>query len=71
MNITPYLIPADAVVSEEEIKKSRFITYLAHTPGVESAKAFVADIKARHVNARHNCWAFVAGRPDDSKSLGL
>ncbi len=71
MNITPYLIPAEAVVSEEEIKKSRFITYLAHTPGVESAKAFVADIKARHGDARHNCLAFVAGRPDDSMSWGF
>ncbi|KXF83481.1 YigZ family protein [Enterovibrio coralii] len=71
MNNAPYLIPASAVVAEEEIKKSRFITYLAHTPGIENAKAFVAEIKAKHADARHNCWAFVAGRPEDSMSWGF
>ncbi|WP_407331819.1 YigZ family protein [Enterovibrio sp. 27052020O] len=71
MNLTPYLTPASAVVSEEEIKKSRFITYLAHTPSIESAKSFVAEIKAKHHDARHNCWAFVAGRPGDSMSWGF
>ncbi|MDD1784395.1 YigZ family protein [Enterovibrio sp. ZSDZ35] len=71
MNNAPYLIPAKAVVTEEEIKKSRFITYLAHTPSIESAKAFVAEIKAKHADARHNCWAFVAGRPEDSMSWGF
>ncbi len=37
-----YDIPAEAVsLSEETIKKSRFITLLAHTDGVEAARAFV------------------------------
>lgn len=39
MNAKPYLIPAEATVFEEEIKKSHFITYLAHTPSIEEAKA--------------------------------
>ena len=43
-----YLIPKSAVVFEEEIKKSRFITYLQHTEGLEKAKAFWAEIKAQH-----------------------
>ncbi|QUJ67450.1 YigZ family protein [Photobacterium sp. GJ3] len=67
----PYLIPAESVVTEEEIKKSRFITYLAHTSGIEAAKAFVQTIKTRHGDARHNCWAFVAGRPEDSMMWGF
>ena len=50
-----YLIPKSAVVFEEEIKKSRFITYLQHTEGLEQAKAFWAEIKAQHPNARHHC----------------
>ena len=41
-----YLIPKSAVVFEEEIKKSRFITYLQHTEGLEQAKAFWAEIKS-------------------------
>lgn len=67
-----YDIPAEPVsVSEETIKKSRFITLLAHTEGVEAAKAFVQRIKAEHPTARHHCWAWVAGSPDDSQQLGF
>ncbi len=71
MSDLPYLIPAAPTQFTEEIKKSTFITYLAHTPGVESAKAFVEQIKKQHTDARHNCWAFVAGRPEDSMLWGF
>ncbi|CAH0534743.1 IMPACT family member YigZ [Vibrio stylophorae] len=65
-----YPIPTALCVVEEEIKKSRFITYLAHTPGIDAARAFIAEIKAKHHDARHNCWAFVAGKPTDSMQWG-
>ncbi|EPA0547897.1 YigZ family protein [Vibrio alginolyticus] len=71
MNDKPYLIPAEPAQFEEEIKKSVFITYLAHTPSIEAAKAFVDQIKAKHADARHNCWGFVAGRPEDSMKWGF
>ena len=71
MNDLPYLIPAQPAQFEEEIKKSVFITYLAHTPSVEAAKAFVEQIKTKHADARHNCWGFVAGRPEDSMRWGF
>ncbi|MGF1733000.1 YigZ family protein [Photobacterium kasasachensis] len=67
----PYFVPANEACFEEEIKKSRFITYLAHTPSIEAAKAFVQHIKSKHSDARHNCWAFVAGRPSDSMKWGF
>lgn len=35
-----YLIPAETVEFSEEIKKSRFITFIAHTEGIDSAKAY-------------------------------
>ncbi|WP_318500164.1 YigZ family protein [Photobacterium leiognathi] len=70
-NSEPYLVPTADVIFEEEIKKSRFITYLAHTPNIEAAKQFVQQIKERHHDARHNCWAFVAGRPTDSMKWGF
>ena len=41
-----WLIPAAPVTVVEEIKKSRFITMLAHTDGVEAAKAFVESVRA-------------------------
>ena len=71
MNDQPYLIPAQLALFEEEIKKSVFITQLAHTPSVETAKAFVEQVKAQHSDARHNCWGFVAGRPEDSMKWGF
>ncbi|AGB80182.1 uncharacterized protein, YigZ family [Enterobacteriaceae bacterium strain FGI 57] len=64
-------IPASPVTFTEEIKKSRFITLLAHTDGVEAAKAFVESVRAEHPDARHHCIAWVAGRPDDSQQLGF
>ncbi|APC10301.1 MULTISPECIES: IMPACT family protein [Providencia] len=67
----PYLIPAETISFTEEIKKSRFITYLAHTEGIEAAKDYIQSVKAQYPDARHHCWAFVAGRPDDSQQLGF
>ncbi|MCT2385203.1 IMPACT family protein [Erwinia pyrifoliae] len=66
-----YDIPAEPWSFSEEIKKSRFITLLAHTDGVDEARAFVQQIKQQHPAARHHCWAFVAGAPDDSQQLGF
>lgn len=61
-----YLVPNSSISNEEIIKKSRFITYLAHTPGIDACKSFVNQIKADHKDARHNCWAFIAGAPENS-----
>lgn len=66
-----YPIPQADTQFEEEIKKSRFITYLRHTEGLEQAKAFWSEIKALHPNARHHCWAAVAGTPNDSQQYGF
>lgn len=71
MNDQPYLVPATPTQFEEEIKKSLFITYLAHTPSIEAAKTFVDEIRTKHSDARHNCWGFVAGRPEDSMKWGF
>jgi len=66
-----YDIPAGPFSFSEEIKKSRFITLLAHTNGVAAARAFVQQVKNEHPAARHHCWAWVAGAPDDSQQLGF
>ncbi len=67
----PYLVLAEPVSYQQEIKKSRFITQLAFTQGREQAMAFIYSVKKQHRDARHNCWAFVSGAPDDSVSLGF
>ncbi len=71
MNDNPYIVPSKLVKFEEEIKKSLFITQLAHTPTAEEAKAFIEKVKQQHSTARHNCWGFVAGRPENSMLWGF
>ena len=67
----PYLIPLQSVTFEEEIKKSHFITYLAHTASIEAAKQFINEVKLAHPSANHHCWGFSAGRPTDSMLWGF
>lgn len=71
MNDSPYLIPSGPTTFEEEIKKSVFITHLVPTSSVDAAKAAIEQIKSEHKSARHNCWGFVAGRPEDSMKWGF
>ncbi len=42
-------------------KKSRFIANCAHVTTEEEAMAYVASMKKKYYDARHNCWAFVVG----------
>ena len=71
MNDKPYLIPAQMAVYQEEIKKSLFITQLAHTQSIDEAKAFIDTVRQQHNEAGHNCWGFVAGRPENSMLWGF
>ena len=68
---TSYDIPKNSVFYQETIKKSRFIAHLQHTPDVESARAFISEIKTKYSDAGHNCWAYIAGAPSDSQVLGF
>jgi uncharacterized YigZ family protein len=66
-----YLIPALPHRAEEVIQKSRFITALAHAPTAEAAQAFLAGMKEEFPDATHHCWAYVAGPPGDTASIGM
>ena len=44
------------------INKSRFIGYGCPCETEEEALAFLAEIRARHKDATHNCYAYVIGR---------
>ncbi len=50
-----WLIPAAPVMVVEEIR-FRFITLLAHTDGVEAAKAFVESVRAEHLMPATIAW---------------
>ncbi|WP_131979689.1 YigZ family protein [Cricetibacter osteomyelitidis] len=66
-----YLIPKSAVIFEEEIKKSRFITYLQQVNGIAEARLHWQHIREQHRDARHHCWAAIAGSPQDSQQFGF
>lgn len=64
-------VPAAELEYGEEIKKSRFLTQLRHTAGKVEAKAWIAQVRAQHPQARHCCWAHVAGEPGDGQAYGF
>ncbi len=66
-----YYIPKKTVVFEEEIKKSRFITIIKHTDGIENARAFWQEMKEQYPDARHHCWAAIAKSPTNSQHYGF
>ena len=56
---------------EETIQRSRFITTVAHAPDAEAAHSFVQRIRDEFPDATHHCWAFVAGAPGSTTSVGM
>ena len=69
--MSEYEYPAEGVFHQEEIKKSTFIVHIAHTPDLVAAKAFIKNIEDKYSDARHNCWAHVAGNPGGSHVYGF
>ncbi|MCI7090825.1 MAG: YigZ family protein [Veillonellaceae bacterium] len=56
-----YKTTAENGTASYEIQKSRFIAYTSHVETEAEAKDFVAAIKKKHFDARHNCSAWVLG----------
>lgn len=47
--------------AEWEISKSRFLAYVRHTESEQEAQNFIASVKKKHFDARHNCSAYIIG----------
>ena len=58
-----YHIPAHAVETEYEIKKSRFIARAINVCSREDAMQSVERAKIDFPDARHHCWAYLIGSP--------
>lgn len=56
-----YVTILEPGIGEIVEKKSRFIGYVRHVETEEEANAFVIEIKKKHYDARHNCYAYVIG----------
>lgn len=62
MENKPYKTLYEGGVGEIVEKKSRFIATVAKIENEEEALAFIAKMKKQYWDARHNCYAFVAGK---------
>lgn len=61
-----YPVPTAPLTFEQVIKKSRFITLIQSVDNKTQAKAFIASTKIQYPDARHHCWAYIAGHPTAS-----
>jgi uncharacterized YigZ family protein len=66
-----YPIPSHPHRVEEVILRSRFITAADHAPDAATAHEIVATIREESPDATHHCWAFVAGPPGSTTSVGM
>lgn len=69
--MSSFKIPAMPHQAESIVKKSQFICYIEHCQDREDAQAFIEKIKEKHPEASHNCWAFIAGKPNDHSCWGM
>lgn len=60
-----YRTVAREASAEIEVRRSRFIAYVARVDADETARAYIDSIRKKHWNARHNCSAFVLGPRGD------
>lgn len=71
MSTTRYLVPAVRHKAEITEKKSRFIAAIHRVQSPEEAKTFAEQIRAEYPDARHHCWAYVAGPAGSTHPCGM
>lgn len=60
-----------AVTARLEIKKSEFIAYAYPVTTREQAMFHVEQLREQYPDARHFCWAYIVGDPDNTTSAGF
>lgn len=60
-----------AVTARLEIKKSEFIAYAYPVTSREQAMFHVEQLRVKHSDARHWCWAYIIGDPENTTSAGF
>ena len=54
-----YYIPSGVGEAEFVEKRSRFLGHVRLVETEEEARAFIAEMKKKHYDARHNCWCYI------------
>lgn len=54
-----YYIPSGAGEAELSEKRSSFLGHVRPVESEDEAKAFIAEMKKKYYDARHNCWCYI------------
>jgi len=57
--MSEYFIPSGAGESEFTEKRSSFLGHVRMVETEDEAKSFVAEMKKKYYDARHNCWCYI------------
>ena len=57
--MSEYYIPSAPGEAEFTEKRSRFLGHVRCIETEDEAKAFVAEMKKKYYDARHNCWCYI------------
>lgn len=60
-----------AVTARLEIKKSEFIAHAYPVTSREQAMFHVEQLRGQYADARHYCWAYIIGDPNNTTSAGF
>lgn len=52
------------------VRKSRFLAQACQADSAAMSRKFVDQVRGRHPDATHNCWAFIAGAPGNTAFIG-
>ena len=66
-----YLTLKKTVTARLEIKKSEFIAYAYPVNSREQALFHVEQLREQYADARHHCWAYIVGDPNNTTSAGF
>ena len=56
--MSEYYIPTGPGEAEFTEKRSRFLGHVRMVENEDEARAFIADMKKKYYDARHNCWCY-------------
>lgn len=57
--MSDFYVPSGPGQAEYEEKRSRFIGQVMPVESEEEARAFIAEVKKKYYDARHNCWCYI------------
>lgn len=66
-----FLVPAESVEIEFEVKKSRFIARAQVSQSRAAAMEVLSASKIDYPDARHHCWAYLIGNPHSPSTVAM